>query len=130
MSTVDFGGKLDDLRERRRAYETTIAKCGDVLPQRDELDATVRRRFAREALWRASRAYDRGRTATTPVDELVEFARECWPEYRRLPEYRGLRVRQAIGPAAMPYLQPLVVSAVVAKARNWYWWRHWKRYGV
>lgn len=130
MSTVDFGGQLDDLRERRKAYQATIAKCGDLLPERDRLDAMVHRQLARRALWRASRSYDRGRTARTPVDELIAFAADSWPEYRRLPEYRGLRLRQAIGPRRMPYLQPLVWSAVVAKARDWWWWRTWRRRGI
>jgi glycosyltransferase involved in cell wall biosynthesis len=130
MSTVDFSGQLDDLRERRRAYEATLAKCGDLLPDRDELDATVHRRLARQALWRASRAYDRGRTGAVPVEELVAFAAETWPGYRSLPEYRGLRVRRRIGARAMPYLQPLVLSALVEKGRDKLWWRSWRRHGI
>jgi glycosyltransferase involved in cell wall biosynthesis len=130
MSTVDFGSQLSDLRERRRAYEAVIAKCGDLLPNPAGLDSMVHRRLAREALWRASRAYDRGRTERTPVDELVAFAADTWPEYRSLPEYRGLRARQRVGARMMPYLQPLVVSAVVKKGRDWWWWQSWRRRGI
>jgi len=130
MSVQDFGGQLDNLREGRAAYEAVLARWGDILPDRDELDRVFHRTIARRALRRAARAYDRGRTDRVPVDELVDFARDCWPDYRSLPEYRGLRVRQSIGPAAMPYLQPLVLSALVHKGREWLWWRTWKRRGI
>ena len=88
------------------------------------------RTIARQALRRAARAYDRGRTDQVPVAELVEFARDCWPDYRSLPEYRGLVLRQRIGPTAMPYLQPLVLSAVAHKGREWLWWQSWRRRGI
>ena len=32
---------------------------------------TVHAKLARQALWRAARAYDRGRTALVPVDESI-----------------------------------------------------------
>ncbi|OLB80950.1 MAG: glycosyl transferase family 2 [Actinobacteria bacterium 13_2_20CM_2_71_6] len=130
MSVQDFGGQLDNLREGRAAYEAVLARWGDILPDRDELDRVFHRTIARRALRRAARAYDRGRTDRVPVDELVDFARDCWPEYRSLPEYRGLRVRRSIGPAVMPYLQPLVLSALVHKGRERLWWRTWKRRGI
>ena len=65
-----------------------------------------------------------------PGDELIAFAAECWPEYRVLPEYRGLRIRKRIGPTVMPYLQPLVLTAVADKGREWLWWQSWKRRGI
>jgi len=130
MSVTDFAGALPDLRQRRTAYQAVLAKCGDQLPHAAELDAMVHRRLARDALRRAGRAYDRGRTAAVPVDELVAFAADCWPEYRSLPEYRGLRLRRRIGPRAMPFLQPLVLTAVAAKGREWLWWQSWKRRGI
>jgi hypothetical protein len=30
----------------------------------------------------------------------------------------------------MPYLQPLVLSAVAGKGREWLWWQSWKRRGI
>ncbi|WIM99567.1 glycosyltransferase family 2 protein [Actinoplanes oblitus] len=123
-------GAVDDLRERKVAYESVLAKCGHLLPDADRLDAMVHRRLARFALRRAYRAYDRGRTASTPEEELVAFAAECWPDYRSLPEYRGLRVRRRVGAKTMPYLQPLVLSAVAHKGREWLWWRSWSRRGI
>ncbi|MFC8620586.1 glycosyltransferase [Micromonospora purpureochromogenes] len=130
MSQTDYAGQLDDLRQRRTAYDAVVRRCGDLLPGADRLDAMVRRRLARHALRRAVRAYDRGRTASVPEDELIAFAAECWPEYRALPEYRGLRIRKRIGPTVMPYLQPLVLTAVAAKGREWLWWQSWKRRGI
>ena len=64
------------------------------------------------------------------MDELVAFALDCYPD--TLPDalYRALRLRQRIGPRAMRYLQPLVVSAVYRKAENKLWWRSWERNGL
>jgi glycosyltransferase involved in cell wall biosynthesis len=130
MSVTDFGGQLDDLRQRRAAYESVLDKCGDRLPDAERLSATVHTKLARAALRRACRAYDRGRTGAVPVDELVGFAAECLPSWRELPEYRGLRLRRRIGARTMPYLQPLVLSAVAERGREWLWWQSWKRRGI
>jgi glycosyltransferase involved in cell wall biosynthesis len=130
MSTTQFGGSMDDLRQRLSAYEAVLERCGDRLEERAELDSMVHRTLARQALRRAARAYDRGRTNRVPVDELVEFAAACWPEYRTLPEYRGLAVRRHIGVRAMPYLQPLVLTALAHKGREKLWWRTWRRTGI
>ncbi len=132
MSKTDFSGQLDDLRQRKAAYTVALEKSEDTLTaaERQRLADIVNRKLAAQALWRAARAYDRGRTAQVPVDELVEFANDCWPAYRSLPEYRGLTVRRRIGPAAMPYLQPLVLSAYTNKVRERLWWRTWRRTGV
>ena len=131
MSTTDFGGQLDDLRQRRIAFESVLAKCGDRLPQAAHLSDLVHTKLARFALRRAYRAYDRGRTGVVPVDELLAFAEDCLPDgFTALPEYRALRLRQRIGARTMPWLQPLVLSAVVERGREWFWWKSWKRRGI
>ena len=130
MSTTDFGGQLDDLRQRKAAFEAVLVGCGESIAHREELDALVHRKLARQALRRAARAYDRGRTGQVPVDELVAFAAECWPGWAQLPEGRGLALRRRIGPRAMPYLQPLVLSAVGHRVRERMWWRTWRRNGI
>jgi hypothetical protein len=130
MSATDFAGQLDDLRQRKTAYEAVVDKCRPLLPEVDRWDAMVHRRLARFALRRVVRAYDRGRTGQVPEDGLVAFAAECWPAYRTLPEYRGLRVRRRVGARTMPYLQPLVLSAVASKGREWMWWQSWRRRGI
>jgi glycosyltransferase involved in cell wall biosynthesis len=121
--------QLVNLRQRRSAYELFLERCGSLLPDAVELSATVRRKLAREALWLAARAYDRRQVGQVPVEDLVAFAADCWPRTQTLSAYWGYELRRQIGPQAMPYLQPLVVSAVLRKARNWYWWQSWKRRG-
>jgi hypothetical protein len=121
---------LVDLQQRRMAYESVQERLGGRLPNAAELSRVVHRGLSWEALWAAARAYDRGRTAQTPVDELVAFALDCYPDASRMSLYRALRLRQRIGPRAMPYLQPLVVSAVYRKAENKLWWRSWERNGL
>jgi hypothetical protein len=133
MSRTDFGGQLDDLRQRRAAYDAVLDRCAERLPGAGGLALLAHTRLARYALRRAYRAYDRGRTAEVPVDELVAFARDCLPltgAVERLPEYRALRLRRRIGPRAMPYLQPLLLSPVRDRAREWLWWQSWKRRGL
>jgi glycosyltransferase involved in cell wall biosynthesis len=122
---------LIDLVQLRLAYEVTLERCADVLSgQRQELGNTVHRKLAWQALWRAARAYDRGRTDQVPVDELVAFARDCWPDVTSLSSFWGLRLRQRVGPAVMPYLQPLILTAVARKVQNWWWWQSWRRRGI
>ena len=121
---------LVDLLQRRLAYESFLERCVDQLPDASRLSDVVHRRLGWEALWSAARAYDRGRTRQTPVDELIEFAFDCWPEAKRLPVYRGLQLRKRLGPDIMPYLQPFVLSAIGRKARSWWWWQSWERRGI
>jgi glycosyltransferase involved in cell wall biosynthesis len=123
-------GKLDDLRQRRLAYEAVLERCADALTAPRQWSDTVHRRLAWEALWSAVRAYDRNRVAQTPVDGLVAFALDCWPQAGRLPVWWALTLRQRLGPRAMPYLQPFIVSAVVRRAQHWWWWQSWERRGI
>jgi glycosyltransferase involved in cell wall biosynthesis len=121
---------LVDLRQRRLAYESVIDRCGDQLPEAARLSDVVHRKLCWEALWSAARAYDRGRTQQTPVDELIAFALDCWPGARSLPIYWGLQLRERLGPRVMPCLQPFVWSAVGRKAQTWWWWHSWARRGL
>lgn len=131
MSQTDFSGQLDDLRQNKAAYDAVLERATELpAAERDRLAAIVNRKLARQALRRAARAYDRGRTAQVPVDELVAFAADCWPDYEKLPEFAGLSLRRRIGPKAMPYLQPLVLTAVAHHARERLWWRTWRRTGI
>jgi glycosyltransferase involved in cell wall biosynthesis len=121
---------LVDLEQRRAAYEVFLEQCSERMPDAERLGALVHRRLAWEALWTAARAYDRRRTERTPVDELISFAFDCWPQARRLPIYRGLQLRQRVGAQAMPYLSPFIVSAVARRLQSELWWRSWKARGV
>ena len=132
MSRTVFGTHLDDLRQRKAAFDAVLVRCADRLPDAEQLADSAHRKLAGEALWRAVRAYDRGRTDVVAVDELVEFAGACLPGgIEGLPEYGALRRRRRIGAAAAPYLQPLFLAPAVARrARNWLWWQSWKRRGI
>lgn len=121
---------LVDLRQRRLAYEAVLERSGDRLPDCARMSEVVHRKLAWQALWLAARAYDRGRTRQTQVDELIAFALDCWPEAKALPIYRGLQLRELVGPRVMPYLQPFVLSAVGRKVQNWWWWQSWARRGL
>jgi glycosyltransferase involved in cell wall biosynthesis len=115
-----------DFRQRQLAFEVVFDRYGDRLLDPQHLSDLVHRKLAWEALLVVARAYDRGRTAQTPVDELVAFAVDCWPEARRLTIYRTLQVRKRIGPRVMPYLQPFVLSPIARKAQWWWWQQSWK----
>lgn len=120
---------LQDLAQRKLVYETILDRYGYLLPDKDRASDLVHRKLSQEALWIAARAYDRGRTARTPVEDLEDFALNCWPRARELPQYSTLQLRKRVGPRLMPYLQPVVLSAVVHEARIRYRRESWKRRG-
>lgn len=122
--------QMVNLVQRRLAYEVTLERCAGALADPARLSDLVHRKLAWEALWQAARAYDRGRTDQVPVDELVALASDCWPDVRSLSSYWGLQLRRRIGPAVMPYLQPLILTAVARKAQDWWWWKSWKWRGL
>jgi glycosyltransferase involved in cell wall biosynthesis len=115
---------LDDyvvrFRQWREAYEAALEYCDGVVPDVSRLSRSAHRLLAHEALWVAVRAYDRRRTGWVPVDELVAFAFDCWPDTASLGIYRTLQLRRSIGPRITPYLQPLVWSAVIREVRDGY----------
>jgi glycosyltransferase involved in cell wall biosynthesis len=119
-----------DLVQRQAAYDALFEMYRDRIPHADRLRREAGRRMAKEALWRACRAYERRRMKTTPIAELVAFASAAHPQIERLPEYWGLRWRERVGPQICPYLQPLMVSAVHRRLRSELWWRRWAREGI
>ena len=119
-----------DLRQRKAAYDHLFATYGSMISDGVYLQREANRKMAKEALWRACSAYHRRRMDTTPIAELVDFARSTYAEYHRLSEYWGLQWRQRVGPEMCPYLQPIMLSAVHRRVRNWLWWQTWKLRGV
>jgi glycosyltransferase involved in cell wall biosynthesis len=122
---------LMDLRQRRLVFETVLERYGERLSDATRLSDLVRRALGKEALWDAGRAYDRGSTEQTSVDEFLAFAVDCWPGVSKLPLYRTLELRKTIGPRMMLGLQPFIESDVFA--RKVQWWlrrRSWKYRGV
>ena len=121
---------LKDVRQRRLAFEAVLQRYGGQLPDAGRWAGLVHRKLAQEALWTAARAYEQGRASQTPVDGLVAFAFDCWPEANRLPVYQTLRLRQRIGPDVLPHLRPFIQSELRYKARGWLERRSWKWRGV
>jgi glycosyltransferase involved in cell wall biosynthesis len=121
---------LVDLRQRKSAYDALFATEGDRIDDAPALRRRADRAMAKEALWRACRAHERGRTDSVPVDDLEAFALASYDGATRLPEYWGLRWRRRAGPRAASLLQPLMLSAVHRKVRKTLWWRRWARHGV
>lgn len=102
---------LVDLRERRLAYDSFFARCGSRLEQAGALRETAGRALARQALWRASRAVDRG-VEDQLVEELIEFALDVYGHTRNLREWRGLRLRQRIGAGRSLMFVPFIATGL------------------
>jgi hypothetical protein len=118
-----------DLEQRKLAYDLFLASHRGRISDADRLQHRAHRQIAKEALWRACRAYERRRMDVTPFAELETLVAQTSVDQRRLPEYWGLRWRRALGPGVAPFLQPLMLSAVHRKVRNRMWWRRWAREG-
>ncbi len=124
----DPGGAVHDLRERRAAFERFFAASGSVVPGAERMLATARRTLARQALWKASRGYDRGRLTgpdAVPVDDLVAFALETSPTARRLREWHGLQLRRRLGAGRTLLLfPPFLATGAAHRLRAGY--NHWR----
>jgi Glycosyl transferase family 2 len=108
-----------DLRERRLAFDSFFRSCSGLLADRDRLAASAGRALARQALWIASRAVDRGLTSgdgAVPVDQLVQFALEAYPDARRLREWRGYQLRRMIGSRRSRWFVPFLVTGAAHRA--------------
>jgi len=125
-----YAAALPSLRERRRAFEVLLEHAGDRLANAAQLSDIVRRQLARQALSAVARAYDSGRTDQVPVEELIEFAFDCWPAAGRLNSYRGLQLRRRIGPTLMPYLRLLNLYAPVRRVKECVALVHWRLLGI
>jgi glycosyltransferase involved in cell wall biosynthesis len=109
MSKED--GTMTDLVERRTAFDRALVD--DPSPWARRQRAKVHRALARQALWRASRAYDRNLlegAGATQVDELIGFALGTCPDARRLPEWWGLRLRRRIGAGRSLWFLPFLLT--------------------
>jgi glycosyltransferase involved in cell wall biosynthesis len=109
-----------DLRNRRAAFESFFdGGSATELPDPTSLRAAARRALARQALWQASRAIDRGDTdseGAALIADLVEFALDVSPEARRLREWRGYQLRRRIGAGRSLWFFPFVVTGAAHRA--------------
>jgi Glycosyl transferase family 2 len=121
-------GPMVDLRERRLAFDRFL----EVSPMRDPamLRRLYGRALARQALWQASRAYDRGELGEQPVDELIAFALDVCPDARRTKEWHGLRLRRRIGAGRSIYFPPFVATGAAHRLRSHAGQALWRARGV
>jgi glycosyltransferase involved in cell wall biosynthesis len=124
---------LVDLRERWKSFEAFFARCGDRVQGADALRELAGRALARQALWRASRAVDRGQASATDgdvVDELVAFALEVHPRAERLREWHGLALRRRLGAGRSAWFPPFLATGVAHRLRGQVALARWARTGV
>ncbi|WP_296143082.1 MULTISPECIES: glycosyltransferase [unclassified Pseudonocardia] len=123
-------GGVGDLRMRLLACTVLLEKAGDMLPDADKLDRTVRRRLAADALQRVSRSYDKGTAVEEANAQLVAFARETVGDLASLPEWHTLKLRERLGPKVAHAVSPLVVTAAGRRVRQIWRDRRLDRAGV
>jgi glycosyltransferase involved in cell wall biosynthesis len=124
---------MADLYGRRDAFDSFFASSGHLLEDPERLRATAGRALARQALWRASRAFDRGITEgpdARPVDELIAFALEVYPEARRLREWWGLALRRRIGAGRSLLFVPFIATGAGHRALGHLRRLRWKARGI
>jgi hypothetical protein len=118
-----------DLEARRAAFTTFFAGDGRHLPDAERLETDARIALADEALWKASRAYDRGRVDASPVGPLMYFAATTWPRTRDLPHARRLERRIRRGERLSRALQPFDVAAMTHRVAEHVQTSRWSRTG-
>jgi hypothetical protein len=126
-------GDMVDLRSRLAAFDSFFEKCSGEVGGAGELRRLLGRALARQALWRASRAFDRNLVEgpqALPVDELVAFAQEVCPEARRLREWRGLQIRRSIGAGRSLLFFPFIATGAAHRARGHLSRLRWKLRGI
>ena len=97
MQRTVNAGAMTDLVGRREAFISGLAYSRNRLKDAVELETTVRRKLAAEALDRACRAYDRDRVDLNIEAMLVEFATNTYSAASALPEWSGLQKRRQYG---------------------------------
>lgn len=134
MQRTTNAGHLFDLQARRDAFDYTLAWSRTLDPpalaDADALLATARRTIAGQALDRACRAYDRGRTDELDIDEIVQFALDTSPDAERLPQWGALNRRRRVGAQYAKYTPPFVGRAVLRRASEQIADRRWERTGL
>jgi hypothetical protein len=85
--------------------------------------------MSHEALAIATRSMDLGTADHEVVDQLVEFALECWPKAERFLIYQTLRARLHVDPRILSTLQPSRPAEFTRRAHGWLQRRSWKYRG-
>ena len=108
-------GTFFDLSSRRAAFDAVFAGVAGDLADAEQLHDLARRTLAGNALDRACRAYDRGRTQQDPVEEYIAFAFDTWRRARELPEWASLERRRSLGAARTARDPRFVLAAIVRR---------------
>lgn len=114
-------GPMVSLRNRRAAFDSFFARSAALLDDAPRLQAMAGRALARQALWLASRAVDRGEVdarGAALIDELVRFALDVCPDARGLREWRGYRLRRRIGAGRSQWFLPFVATGVAHRMHS------------
>lgn len=123
-------GGIGDLRMRWAAYASALDRAVHAETDRQELSQLVRRRLAREALARASRAHDEDRLIQDRAVELVAFAAEMHPRLPELREWRTYQVRQRLQLRRPVTYVPMFAAAAGRRLRYLHNMRRLARTGV
>jgi hypothetical protein len=111
---------LADLRQRERVFELLFTEASPLPDDAEALRASSRRALARTAL-RVALA-DGYEAEPHSAQELVDFARELWPEVTTT---RPWRQWQQHGDR-----QPAPATRAYRRVRSGLEWRRWRRYGL
>jgi len=130
MSAAYYASQVADLRQRLAAYVSIVDRMDGQLKDKADLDHQVRRVLAKDALRRAGRAYDKGIAEESPIDELIDFAVETFPEAVALPEWHTLKLRERLGAKAARTLSPLVLTAPARRIRQHARVFRWEQTGI
>lgn len=129
MQRTVHAGVLMDLEGRRDAFDLVLLADRFRLPGGEELHRLARRALAVTALEYANRAFDRGRTADKPIDELAAFARDVSPETPMLPEFKALERRRSVGAARAARHPRFFIDALTRRISEELGHRYWLRTG-
>lgn len=123
---------MGDLHERKAAFDSFFAAAPGLEGAAD-LQTMVARALARQALWQASRAYDRDLVdgpGALPVSELVAFALGVCPDARGLREWRGFQFRRMLGAGRSIWFPPFVATGAAHRLRGHAGQLRWRLKGV
>jgi Glycosyl transferase family 2 len=129
MQRTVNAGVMTDLIGRREAFISTFAAAGERLPGAAELEATVRRTLAAEALDEACRIYDRDVLDPQLERRLTDFAITTYPAVASLPEWDGLEKRRKRGRKSR-WMPSSLLAAAVRRSRWEIARLRWVRTGV
>jgi glycosyltransferase involved in cell wall biosynthesis len=114
-----------DLAQRLRCFDTIFQDGPASLRNEIKLRDMAHRTLAREGLRRAISVYLQGVSDDELVDRYADFARQTWPGYQQLAEWRALgKLRGARAVGGNPKFLLAKQRAANSVEYNLRWWRH------